>query len=295
MKTVSKDKTDYLAIGGNKSVIILTFKDNIFTTLGEFINIHSGPVVDLCFSQYYVYSASLKDQFIQAIGTEQYNDKSVSRIVKNHLEHLIPKIKSEYDSWISKTIPLPHNKFNNFELTENKTLLFLLDSRAPGITAVNLKNPSEVVSYMQDRCPSKVTSCGKNLLLTFDQERSICLMSSDMLELNIIRGTPIKALHKKDVQYSIKHCNSDDSLVWMQGPGHVVSVASDSLTTSELPPLALSEDQYIAGSAVSNNGSHIAMIVKTTNKEGDEQLIVIEDMESVFIVKRNTILQNCKF
>lgn len=292
LKQVCRDKTDYLAVGGSKSVVVLTLKDNKLAQLGEYVNIHSGPVLDCCFTLNNLTTVSIKDNFIQMIGVEQYTDQSVPSTMRNHLEFLIPKLKAEYDSWSTRTIPLPSNKFKHFEILDDSKEILLVDPSSPGITKVPIENPSQTSVVMKDQQPTYIFSSGKNILVIFDKERKVKLFSSELLELNSYSGIPLK--NNSDMLYSLKHANSESQIMWMKSKGHIVVLNSEELTSQEIPPLALNESHLLIGCAISNNGTHHAMIIKNLSKEPDDLLVCIDDLEQSISAKKSVIFPNCK-
>jgi hypothetical protein len=292
MKHVCRDKTDYLAIGGLKSVVVLIFKDNKFTQLGEYINIHAGPVLDSCFTLNNLSTVSTKDNFIQMIGVEQYADKTVPLINRNQLEYMVPKLKSEYDSWSTRTIELPSKKFRSFEILDVTREAILVDPTSSGVTKVSLDKSSKVSVLLKDQNPSYVFSSGMNILIMFDKERDIKIYSSELLELNSYAGIPLKK--NFDVPYSLKHANSESTIMWMKSKGHIVVISSNELTSQEIPPLALNESHVLIGCAASYNGAHHAMIIKNMAKEPEDLLVVIDDLEQTISAKKSVIFPNCK-
>ena len=64
MRTFSVDKVDYIAVGGFKSMILLKFKETSMTLVQEFINIHSGPIVDINFNRKTISTVCNKDLHI---------------------------------------------------------------------------------------------------------------------------------------------------------------------------------------------------------------------------------------
>jgi hypothetical protein len=293
VRAISKDKTDFLVVGGNKSVVTLVFKENKFNLMQEFINIHSGPVIDTVFSKFYVSTASHKDHFVQMLGAEELSDNAYTMSLKNRLEFLVPKLKADYDCWTIKTIPLPSSNFTTFEVSFDHSNAFLGSSHSPGVVKVNLSNPSSTSTLLADKKISSIFSAGKNFVIANDDDRQLQLLLGDFSEISSIKGVPLK-VDTKGTWANLKHYNSDDVTIWMKESLNMIQVMSDSLAVQTLPPLEISESHVLVSCAASNSMSVIGMYLRNVNNPKEDVIITVKNFETVQMSKVTMLLPNSR-
>lgn len=272
-------------------MLTLVFKDNKFGFIQEFVNIHSGPVIDVAFSRYFVSTGSPKDFFVQMIGAEELGDTSFIMSLTNRLEFLIPKLKSDYDSWNVKSIPLPQTTFTTFEITSDSSTAILASQNVPGLVKLSIANPSVFTTVMPDKKVSSILSCTKNFLLATEGDRSLCLTLPDLSEINKIKAPPLR-VDKKNNWANLKHFNSEDVILWMKESGVVQQVNSDNLSVQTLPPLEIQDAHVLIACASSNSMGIAAMYLKHTVDEKEDRLIVVKHFETVISSKLTSVVPN---
>lgn len=289
IRAISKDKTDFLAVGGNKSVLTYVFKENKLYLMQEFINIHSGPVIDTIFSRFYVSTASHKDHYIQMIGAEEYGDKNFTMSLKNRLEFLVPKLKADYDCWTIKTILLPNSNFTTFEISSDHNSALLGSSSIPGLVKVNLSNPSSFSTVIPDKKISSIFSTSKNYVVATEEDRSLHLLLADFSQISTIKGVPLK-VDTKGILINLKHYNSEDVILWMKESLNIIQVTSDNLMVQTLPPLEILESHVLVSCAASNSMGVVAMYLKNPLNKKEDSLVTIKNFDAVQIAKVCNIL-----
>lgn len=293
IRAISKDKTDFLAVGGNKSVVTVVFKENKFSLMQEFINIHSGPVIDTIFSKFYLTTASHKDHFIQMLGAEELSDNNLSMNLKNRLEFIVPKLKSDYDCWSIKSIPLPSTNFTTFEVSSDHSTAYLGSFHTPGLMKLNLSNPSSTSTILPDKKVSSIFSTGKNFVIANEEDRQIQLLLGDFSEISSIKGAPLK-VQSKGTWANLKHFNADDVTVWMKENMNLIQVTSDNLAIQNLPPLEILDSHVLVSCAASNSMSVIGMYLRNLSNPKEDVIISIKNFETVHLSKVTMLLPNSR-
>jgi hypothetical protein len=293
LRAISKEKTDLLTVGGNKSVATFAFRENKFSLMQEFINIHSGPVIDTIYSKFFVSTAAHKDHFIQMIGVEQYGDKNFSTSLKNRLEFLIPKLKADYDCWSVKSYPLPNSNFTTLEISADLSTAILGSSKTPGLVKMSIGNPASTSTVLPQKKVNSIFSTGKNFLISTEDERALYLLLPDLSEINSIPGSPLKP-ESKDIICNLKHYNSEDVVLWMKETLTVIQVTSDSLSVQTLPPLEIAESHVLVSCAASNSLAVTAMYLRNPATSNEDVLVTIKNFEVVQMCKTSSILPNGK-
>lgn len=294
MRSIGIDKTDILAVGGQKSVVLYIVKDGKFSLIREFINLHAGLVNDIIFTKYYIATVGRKDSYVQMIGAEEYGPNNTTTNQKNRLEFLVPKLRADYDSWFIKTIPLPSTGFTTFEISSDGNSAILASVSTPGIVKLNLSNPTSIVNALPSKIVSSLSCTGKDYyVVAFEDDHSLRLLLSDFSEISSINGLPPKS-SSKGVWANLKHFNSDDVVLWMKDTQQVIHVNSDSLTVQTLPPLNLKDSHLLLSSGFSNNMGIMGMYLRCKGHPNEDLIVVVKNFEIVLLQEVCSLLPSCK-
>lgn len=287
MRLFIKEKIEYLAVGGNKSCCIFKAKGTKLQKIVDYVNIQSGPIIDISLSMKWIVTGCLKDDFVQVVGVAEENESQMKDLErKSKLVHLFPKLRGDYDSYTVAKIPLKGFGLvgKRFAVSNDEKHLFVV--LAKGAVKINLQNPEERSNYLEGIDLCDIMSIDKYLVLQYEKENVVSLVTEDFIEVKRLQGEQL-FVHPGLPRYN-KHSNSENCYLWMKSAGAVEKIRCSDLDSAPVPGLKVPENLSQVCSAVSSNQNILLYCV--SQEGGVTSFVYYDSLKRVFVATKESLL-----
>ena len=227
LRSMSRDKVDYVMVGGNRSVLLIRLKDGKLSQLSETVFLHSGPVIDMSITSKWMMTACLRDSIVQVLSSSDVPEGQAQSLPFKLLD-LLPKLACEYDGFLVEATSLrgfgPRTR--RFTVSLDCQHLYLVLEK--GICKMSIGDTYDSKEFLQDRKLTDITAVDSTYYMLDDEAaNAMLLVDGNMHELKKIQGKP----YAPPVDRYLKHSNSALAFLWMKERPAVEAVNTSDFET----------------------------------------------------------------